>query len=139
MKGASSSSGVCGGEGFGVCSRPVVFAALKVKLGRVDTARRCADRPLCEGGRFACIEDGLWLSLVAGRLRVGEAEGCIGNEKFGFGIISMVGPPGIVIAVTLLACLPWPGATTSAMLEDQCVLTSRPNGVSTTGTRPRLQ
>lgn len=115
VTGASSSAGVSGGVLFGVCLRPEASAALKVKLGKVDTARRCAASPLCEGGGFACIEEGRALSLAGSLRRVGDAGGCLGKENSALGTISIVGPPGIVMAVMLLVCLPWPGATTSAM------------------------
>ena len=66
-----------------VSSKPDASAALKVKLGRVDTARRCVAGAL-DGAAFKCIETGLLPVLL-------EARGSAGKEKSGFGIISMTG------------------------------------------------
>lgn len=103
---------------MGVCLRPEASAELKLKLGRVDTALRCDASPPSAGEALACMEDGLMLLSAGCRLRAGEPDGCMGNEKSGLGIISIVGPPGTAIELTLLVCLPWPGATTSAILAN---------------------
>lgn len=122
----TSSCGVSGGVLPGVSLRPEESSGLKLKDGSWETVLRCAARPDCAGDELACTDDGLTLSLPACLRRADAvADGCMGNEKSGLGIISIVGPPGIAIALTLLVCLPWPGATTSAMLVDQTVTSSR--------------
>ena len=88
------SSGVNGG--VVTSCRPVVSSALNAKVGSgaVDFTLLCAIGTDCDRGPSICIDTGRLLMFGARRRLLCGADGggSMGNEKCGFGTMSICGP-----------------------------------------------